>query len=68
MEEITTLQISQHSLESGNEYKTSSDFSIISRNFYGNKWKRKIVESLFINQLLGTLNIHDKSVLLILFN
>ena len=49
-------------------YVKSSDFSIISRNFNGNKRKQKIAESLRIKQLRPTLNIHDKLVPLKLFN
>ena len=60
--------ILKHSLETGHEHVKSSDFSIISKNFNGNKSKRKIAESLLIKQLRPTLNIHDKSVPLKLFN
>ena len=45
--------ILKHSLETGHEHVKSSDFSI---------------ESLLIKQLRPTLNIHDISVLLNLFN
>ena len=47
--------ILKHSLETGHEH-------VISRNFNGNKRKRKIAESLLIKQLRPTLNIHNKSV------
>ena len=60
--------ILKHSLETGQERVKSSDFSIIYKNFNGNNRKRKIAESLLIKQLRPTLNIHDKSVPLKLFN
>ena len=41
---------------------------MIFKNLNGNKRKQKIAESLLIEQLHPTLNIHDKSVLLKLFN
>ena len=46
----------------------SSDFSIISKNFNGNKRKQKIAKLLVIKQLHPTLNFHNKSVPLKLFN
>ena len=46
----------------------SSDFSIISKNFDGNKRKQKIAKLLVIKQLHPTLHIHNKSVPLKLFN
>ena len=60
--------ILKHSLETGQERVKSSDFSIIYKNFNGNNRKWKVAESLLIKQLRPTLNIHDKSVLLKLFN
>ena len=62
------LHILKHSLETGHEHVTSSDFSVISKNFNGNKRKRKFTESLLIKQLRPTFNIQDKSVPLKLFN
>ena len=53
---------------SGYGHVISSDFLIISKNFNRNKKKRKIAESLLIKQLRPTLNIHDESVPLKLFN
>ena len=58
----------KHSLETGHAHVISSDFSIISKNFNGNKRKRKIAELLLIKQLRPTLNFHNKSVPLKLFN
>ena len=62
------LRILKHSLETGHKHVKSSDFSIISKNFNGNKRKQKITESLLIKQLRPTLNIDDKSVPLKWFN
>ena len=60
--------ILKHSFKTGHEHVESSNFSIISKNFNGNKIRRKITESLLIKQLCPTLNIHDKSAPLKLFN
>ena len=52
--------ILKHSLETGHEHVTSSDFSIISKNFNGNKRKREIAEFCLLNNyaqhLISTLN------------
>ena len=58
----------KHSRETGHERVKSSDFSIIYKNFNGNKRKRRIAESLLIKQLRTVLNINGKSVPLKLFN
>ena len=58
----------KHSRETEHRHMISSDFSIISKNFNGNKRKRKIAELLLIKQLRPTLNFHNKSVPLKLFN
>ena len=60
--------ILKDSLETGHGHVISSDFSIIFKNFNGKKGKRKIVQSVLIKQLRPTLNIHDRSVPLKLFN
>ena len=60
--------ILKQALKTGHEHVKSSDFLIISKNFDGNKIKRKIAEPLLIKQLRPTLNIHDKSVRLKLFS
>ena len=58
--------ILKHLLGTGYKRAKGSDFSIIYKNFNGNKRKRKIGESLLIKQLRPY--IHDKSVRLKLFN
>ena len=60
--------ILKHSLDTGHEHVTSYDFSIISKNFNGNKRKQKIAKSLLIKQLHPTVNIHNKSASFKLFN
>ena len=61
-------QIIKHWLQIGHERVKSSDFSMIFKNLNGNKRKQKTAESLLIEILHPTLNIHDKSVPLKLFN
>ena len=60
--------ILKHSHETGHGHVISSDFSIISKNFNGNKRKQKTAKLLLIKQLCPTLNIQNKSVPLKLFN
>ena len=54
--------------KTGHECVKSFDVSIIYKNFNRNEQKPKIAKSFLIKQLRGTLNIHDKSVPLKLFN
>ena len=60
--------ILRHSVESGHAKISSEDLKIIVKNFNKNSWKRKIAESLLIKEKRPTLNIHDKSLPLELFN
>ena len=60
--------ILKHSIESGHAKFSYYDFKMIAKNFNNNSWKYKIVESLLIKEKRPTLNIHDKSVPLKLFN
>ena len=60
--------ILRHSVESGHANVSCKYFKIIAKNFSNNSWKRKIAESLLIQEKRPTLNIHDKSVPLKLFN
>ena len=60
--------ILRHSLESGNSNVSCADFKIIAKNFNKYHWKRRIVESLLIQEKRSTFNTHDKSVPLKLFN
>ena len=49
-------------------FKHCEDFSIIGANYRKNKSRRKIAESLFINEKRSTLSTQDNSVSLELFN
>ena len=60
--------ISRHSLEFGHVNVSYEDFKIIAKNFNNNHWKHRIAESLLIKEKRPTLNSHDKSVPLKLFN
>ena len=60
--------ILRHSVESGHANVSYEDFKIIAKNFNNNHWKRKIAESLLIKEKRPTLNTHDRSVPLKLFN
>ena len=60
--------ILRHSVESGHANVSYEDFKIIAKNFNKNHRKRKIAESLLIKEKRPTLNTHDKSVPLKLFN
>ena len=57
-----------HSIESGHAKVSYEDFKIIAKNFNKNHWERRIAESLLIKEKRPTLNTHDKSVPLKLFN
>ena len=58
----------KHSITSGHRNVTKDDFTIVAKKFKNNKWKRKVSESLIIKDLRPTLNVHDYSVPLKLFN
>ena len=58
--------ILRHTVESGHANVSYEDFKIIAKNFNNNL--RKIAESLLIKEKRPTLNTHDKSVPLKLFN
>ena len=60
--------ILRHFVESGHVNVSYEDFKIIAKNLNFNHWKRKIAESLLIKEKRPTLNTHDKSVPLKLFN
>ena len=60
--------ILRHSLESGNSNVSCEDFKIIAKNFNKYHWKRRIVESLLIQEKRSTFNTHGKSVPSKLFN
>ena len=57
----------KHSTEK-HDNAAQENFKIIAKNSRNNKWKQKISQSLWIKDLLPTLNAQDKSVPLKLFN
>ena len=58
----------RHSVESGHANVGYEAFKIIAKNFNNNHQKRTIAEPLLINEKGPTLNTHNKSVPLKLFN
>ena len=59
----------KHSIEKHHAHGAQENFKITAKNLnFNNKWKRKILESLWIEDLRATLNSQDKSVQLKLFN
>ena len=57
----------KHAHEKGHTHVWENDFKILGNNYQSNI-KRKISESLYIRQLKPTLNAHEKSIPLHLFN
>ena len=57
----------KHAREKGHTHVWENDFKILGNNYQSNI-KRKISESLYIRQLKPTLNAHEKSIPLHLFN
>ena len=57
----------RHSIETGHPPTTLDNFRIIGR-YFGNSWKRKISEALFIKARKPNLNIQEKSITLELLN
>ena len=60
--------ILRHFVESGHANVSYEDFKMIAKNFNNNHWKRRVAESLLIKEKRPTLNTHDKSVAIKLFN
>ena len=60
--------ILRHSVESGHANVSYEDFKIIAKDFNNNHWKRRIADPLLIKEKRPTLNTHEKSVALKLFN
>ena len=57
-----------HSIEANHPTVTLDNFTILSSGYCNRKFKGKVSESLFIKQNKPTLNKHDTSVPLKLFN
>ena len=58
----------KHDTETSHTDVNTANFKIIDMNFSNNKRKRKTAESLWIEDLRPTLNVHEKSIPLKLFN
>ena len=58
----------KHSIAANHPTVTLDDFTVYSSDYGKRKFKRKVSESLFIKQNTPTLNKHDTSVALKLFN
>ena len=63
-----TSHMVKHNIETSHTDVNTANFKIIDMNFSNNKRKRKIAESLWIKDLRPTLNVHEKSIPLKLFN
>ena len=58
----------KHNIETSHTDVNTANLKINDMNFSNNKRKRKIAESLWIKDLRPTLNVHEKSIPLKLFN
>ena len=58
----------KHAIEKCHKYPKIEDFNIIGKGYRSNKFKWKVAESLLIKDVRPTLNTHEKSVPLKLFN
>ena len=57
-----------HTLQSGHPPVSPNGFRILQKRYKNNKVKRKISEALLMRKHQPSLNIHENSVLLELFN
>ena len=58
----------KHSIESGHKTVSLDNFEIIGRDYRKNQYKRKLAEAILIKEHRPTLNSHEKSIPLKLFN
>ena len=58
----------KHAMETNHKTVTLDDFKIIGKGYKRSKFRRKLAESLHIKEKRSSLNTHDPSVLLKLFN
>ena len=58
----------KHTLQSGHPSVSPNDFKILQKGYNNNKLERKISEPLLIRKHWPSLNIHENSVPLELFN
>ena len=58
----------KHALQSGHPSVSPNDFRILQKGYNSNKVKRKILKALLIRKYRPSLNMHENSVSLELFN
>ena len=58
----------KHTIGKCHKYPKTADFNVIGKGYMNNTFKRKVAEPLLIKDLRPTLNTHEKSVPLKLFN
>ena len=58
----------KHDIETSHTDVNTANLKIFDMNFSNNKRKRKVAESLWVKYLRPTLNVHEKSIPLKLFN
>ena len=58
----------KHAIEKGHKYPKIEDFIVIGKGYRNNTFKRKVADSLLIKDVRPTLNTHEKSVSIKLFN
>ena len=64
----TNSHLFRHSVESRHNPVLKNDFRIIGKGYRNNTRRRKIAEALFIKKMKPSLNTHEKSVKVELFN
>ena len=58
----------KHAIKKCHKYTKIADFNVTGKGYRNNAFKRKVAESLLIKDTRPTLNTHEKSVPLKLFN
>ena len=58
----------KHALKKSYKHLKIEDFNVIGKGYRNNTFKQKAAESLLIKDIRPTLNTHEKSVPLMLFN
>ena len=58
----------KHAIKKGHKYPKIEDFNVIGKGYINNTFKWKVAESFLIKDIRPTLNTHEKSVSLKLFN
>ena len=58
----------KQAIEKCHKYHKIADFNLIGKGYRNNSFKQKVAESLLIKDIRPTLNTHEKSVPLKLYN